>query len=65
MRLSTFVDKEGNYFDAVHFADVVHLYPVNGIGIYACYGKINNRYDFCSMNIITSKKMSILVDPRS
>mgnify|MGYP001563355983 CR=1 FL=1 len=64
MRLSTFIDREGNYFDAVHFADVVNLYPINGIGIYACYGKINNRYDFYSMNIITSKKMRILVDPR-
>ncbi len=65
MRLSTFVDKEGNYFDAVHFTDVVHLYPIHGIGIYACYGKITNRYGFCSMNVITSKKVPILVDPRS
>ncbi len=65
MRLSTFVDKEGNYFDAVHFTNVVHLYPINGIGIYACYGKITNRYGFCSMNVIKSKKMNIMSDPRS
>ena len=64
MRLSTFVDQEGHYFDAVHFTDVLDLYPINGIGIYACYGKITNRYDFCSMHIITSKKMGIVVDPR-
>lgn len=65
MRLSTFVDKEGNYFDAVHFTNVVHLYPINGMGIYACYGKITNRYGFCSMNVIKSKKMSIAGDPRN
>lgn len=65
MRLSTFIDQEGNYFDAVHFTDVVEKYPINGMGIYACYGKITNRFGFCSMNIIQSKKMSIAPDPRS
>ncbi|QXP70651.1 DNA polymerase III subunit alpha [Polaribacter sp. R2A056_3_33] len=65
MRLSTFIDKDGHYFDAVHFTNVVHQYPVNGMGIYGCYGKITNRYGFCSMNVIQSKKMSVAVDPRS
>ena len=60
MRLSTFIDVEGNYFDAVHFTDVVNLYPINGMGIYGCYGKITNRYGFCSMNIIQSKKLSLI-----
>lgn len=64
MRLSTFIDKDGNYFDAVHFTYVVNLYPINGTGIYACYGKITNRFDFCSMNVVKSKKMSIAGDPR-
>lgn len=64
MRLSTFIDIDGNYFDAVHFTDVVSLYPINGMGIYACYGKITNRFDFCSMNVLKSKKMSIASDPR-
>lgn len=65
MRLSTFIDVEGNYFDAVHFTDVVHQYPINGMGVYACYGKITNRFGFCSMNVMQSKKMSIAADPRS
>ncbi|QXP70708.1 DNA polymerase III subunit alpha [Polaribacter sp. R2A056_3_33] len=65
MRLSTFIDKDGHYFDAVHFTNVVHQYPVNGMGIYGCYGKITNRYGFCSMNVIQSKKMSVAVDPRN
>ena len=64
MRLSTFIDADGNYFDAVHFTNVVHLYPINGMGIYGCYGKITNRFGFCSMNVIKSIKMSIAVDPR-
>ncbi|APZ47812.1 DNA polymerase III subunit alpha [Polaribacter reichenbachii] len=65
MRLSTFIDIEGNYFDAVHFTNVVHQYPINGMGVYACYGKITNRFGFCSMNVIKSKKMSIAIDPRN
>ncbi|MGJ8761320.1 MAG: DNA polymerase III subunit alpha [Polaribacter sp.] len=65
MRLSTFIDKDGHYFDAVHFTNVVDQYPVNGMGIYGCYGKITNRYGFCSMNVIQSKKMSVAVDPRN
>ena len=64
MRLSTFIDEDGHYFDAVHFTNVVHLYPINGMGIYGCYGKITNRFGFCSMNVIKSKKMSIAGDPR-
>jgi DNA polymerase-3 subunit alpha len=64
MRLSTFIDANGHYFDAVHFTNVVHLYPVNGMGIYACYGKITDRFGFCSMHVIQSKKMSIAGDPR-
>jgi DNA polymerase-3 subunit alpha len=64
MRLSTFIDIAGTYFDAVHFTDVVSLYPINGMGIYACYGKITNRFDFCSMNVLKSKKMGIAGDPR-
>lgn len=65
MRLSTFVDKHGDYFDAVHFTDVVDRYPINGIGIYACYGSITERFDFCSMRIIWSKKLAVMPDPRN
>jgi DNA polymerase-3 subunit alpha len=64
MRLTTFIDADGHYFDAVHFTDVVHLYPINGMGVYGCYGKITNKFGFCSMNVIKSKKMSIAGDPR-
>ncbi|PWH86948.1 DNA polymerase III subunit alpha [Brumimicrobium oceani] len=64
MRLSTFIDKEGNYFDAVHFTDVVHQYPITGMGIYGCYGEITERFGFCSMKVIQSKKLSVAGDPR-
>lgn len=65
MRLSTFIDRKGDYFDAVHFTDVVDNYPINGLGVYACYGKITDRFDFYSMSVIWSKKLSIIPDPRT
>jgi len=64
MRLSTFVDLDGHYFDAVHFTNVVDKYPINGRGIYACYGKITEEFGHCSMSIIWSRKVSLKPDPR-
>ncbi|MEY8850019.1 DNA polymerase III subunit alpha [Psychroserpens sp. XS_ASV72] len=64
MRLSTFIDIEGDYFDAVHFPDIVDKYPIHGLGIYACYGKITDRFDFYSMNVLKSRKVSLVSDPR-
>lgn len=64
MRLSTFINKMGNYFDAVHFTDVVDKYPINGLGVYACYGTIKERFGFYSMVVVSSKKLPIISDPR-
>jgi len=65
MRLSTFIDSKGKYFDVVHFSNTVNKYPINGMGIYSCYGTINKQFDFCSMTTIWSKKLSIIKDPRN
>ncbi len=65
MRFCTFVDREGHYFDTVHFPSVVHTYPIHGIGVYACYGSVIEEFDFCSISIIWSKKMSLVPDPRA
>ena len=64
IRFCTFTDREGHYFDTVHFTKVVHLYPVHGIGVYACYGKITSDFDFCSVDIIWSVKLAVMLDPR-
>ena len=65
MRLSTFIDREGQYFDAVHFTDVVDKYPLHGRGVYACYGKVTEEFGHFSMTVIWSKKMPLKPDPRS
>jgi len=65
IRFCTFIDGDGHYFDTVHFTKVVDLYPIHGMGVYACYGKVTEEFDFCSLDIIWSKKMSLKPDPRS
>jgi len=64
MRLSTFVDKKGNYFDAVHFTNVVHQYPIHGLGVYKCLGRITEKFGFCSMIISKSRKVRMASNPR-
>ncbi|WP_024480754.1 DNA polymerase III subunit alpha [Cellulophaga baltica] len=65
MRLSTFVDQEGDYFDVVHFANVVDKYPIHGMGVYACYGKVTEEFGHCSMAAIWTKKLAFKQDPRA
>jgi len=64
LRFCTFTDKEGNYFDTVHFTKVVEKYPIHGLGVYACFGKVTASFDFCSLNIIWSRKLALKPDPR-
>jgi DNA polymerase III alpha subunit len=64
LRFCTFIDKEGNYFDTVHFTKVVDKYPINGLGVYACYGKVTESFGFCSLDIIWSRKLALKPDPR-
>ncbi|MHA7941535.1 DNA polymerase III subunit alpha [Formosa sp. 3Alg 14/1] len=64
IRFCTFTDQDGHYFDTVHFTKVVNQYPVHGIGVYACYGKVTSDFDFCSIDIIWSRKLSVIPDPR-
>ena len=64
MRFSTFTDLEGEFFDAVHFSNVVDKFPIWGQGVYACYGKVTEEFDFYSLDIIWSKKTPLKPDPR-
>ncbi|PSG87377.1 DNA polymerase III subunit alpha [Aurantibacter aestuarii] len=64
LRFCTFIDKEGNYFDTVHFTKVVDKCPINGLGVYACYGKVTESFGFCSLDIIWSRKLALKPDPR-
>jgi len=65
MRLSTFIDADGYYFDAVHFTGIVEKYPINGKGVYYCYGTVTEEFDHYSIKILKTSKMAVKADPRS
>lgn len=64
MRFCTFVDEKGDYFDTVHFHNVVEKYPIHGIGVYECHGKVIEEFGFCSIEIIRTRKLALKPDPR-
>ena len=64
VRLSTFIDLDGHYFDMVHFPDVVDKYPIHGIGIYSCLGKVTEEFGHCSIQAIRTRKIAVKPDPR-
>ncbi|MDP5231081.1 MAG: DNA polymerase III subunit alpha [Cellulophaga sp.] len=65
MRFSTFIDQEGDYFDVVHFTKVVDKYPIHGIGVYACYGRVTEEFGHFSLDAIWTNKIALKVDPRA
>jgi DNA polymerase-3 subunit alpha len=65
MRFSTFVDQAGDYFDVVHFTKVVDKYPIHGIGVYACYGKVTEEFGHFSLDAIWTRKIALQPDPRA
>ncbi|GAA4281656.1 DNA polymerase III subunit alpha [Gaetbulibacter aestuarii] len=64
MRFSTFIDAQGDYFDAVHFHHVVEKYPIHGIGVYECFGKVIEEFGFYSIEVIRTRKLALKPDPR-
>jgi DNA polymerase-3 subunit alpha len=65
MLFSTFIDQQGDYFDVVHFTKVVDKYPIYGIGVYACYGKVTQEFGHFSIDAIWTKKIALKTDPRA
>lgn len=65
MRFSTFTDLKGEYFDVVHFPQVVDKYPIRGRGVYACRGKVTEEFGHCSIDATNTRKLPLKPDPRS
>ena len=64
MYFGTFIDREGNWLDSVHFPPIAEKFPFRGRGIYAMRGKVVNEFDCCSIEIDWMEKLSIIEDPR-
>jgi DNA polymerase-3 subunit alpha len=64
MHFATFIDQQGEVFDAVLFPPIAKQYVFRGRGVYRCYGKVVSEFGFLSLEIIKMRKESLIEDPR-
>ncbi len=65
MHFGTFLDVDGEFFDTVHFPDVVKRFPFKGSGIYLLLGTVTEEFDFPSLTVEKMAKLAVRKDPRS
>ena len=59
MKFNTFLDREGECFDTVHFPDVVQRFPDSGYGIYLIKGKVIDELGYLSIECIGFHKLGV------
>lgn len=64
MQFGYFMDREGQYFDTVHFPPVMEKFPLRGRGVYRLRGKVVVEFGFPSLEVVQVEKLSALPDPR-
>ncbi len=64
MNFGTFLDKEGQWIDTVHFPPVVAKYPFRASGIYKLIGKVVQEFDFLTLEVQYLEKLPYVQDPR-
>lgn len=57
MYFGTFLDREGNWIDTVHFPPVAKKYPFRKGGCYQLIGKITEEFGFYSMEVQSMEKL--------
>jgi DNA polymerase-3 subunit alpha len=64
MYFGTFLDRNGDYIDTVHFPPAARKYPFRGRGVYQLIGKVMEEFDCISIEISSMKKLDMMQDPR-
>jgi DNA polymerase-3 subunit alpha len=64
MYFGTFLDRQGQFFDTVHFPPVARRYPFRGRGVYAIWGKVVTEFDCTTIEVTRLEIQPIIEDPR-
>ena len=64
MYFGTFLDRNGDYIDTVHFPPVARKYPFRGRGVYKLTGKVMEEFDSISIEVGFMEKLGMMQDPR-
>ena len=64
MYFGTFLDRNGEWLDTVHFPPVAAEYPFLGRGIYSITGTVIEEFDCINIECESMEKLPIIEDPR-
>jgi DNA polymerase-3 subunit alpha len=64
MYFGTFIDKNGDLLDTVHFPEVARRYPFYGKGIYQLTGVISEEFNYYTIEIGVMVKQAFMEDVR-
>jgi DNA polymerase-3 subunit alpha len=64
MYFGTFIDRNGDFLDTVHFPPVAAKYPFRGRGIYRMEGRVVEEFGFYSLEVMRMVKEPYIDDPR-
>ncbi len=64
MSFGTFLDRNGDYIDTVHFPPAAKKYPFRGRGVYKLTGKVAAEFDSISIEVFSMKKLDMMQDAR-
>ncbi|HLW07572.1 MAG TPA: hypothetical protein VKY45_08405, partial [Marinilabiliaceae bacterium] len=64
MYFATFLDQQGEVFDAVLFPQVAQKYSFRGKGIYRLYAKVVEEFGCFTLEVIKMRKEPYVQDPR-
>lgn len=57
MAFGTFLDKDGQWLDTVHFPDAIKQFPFRGKGCYFITGKVTEEFGFYSIEVIRMERL--------
>lgn len=64
MYFGTFLDRDGDFIDTVHFPPIASKYPFRGKGIYKITGKVMIEFDCVSIEVSKFERLAVIEDPR-
>ena len=64
MNFGTWVDRDGYFFDSIHFPQIVSRYPFKGRGVYRIWGQITADFGVFNIEVTQMQKLGVKLDPR-
>ena len=64
MHFGTWLDREGRFFDTVHFPNFIKNGPFRGKGVYRITGRVVEEYGFHSIEVIKMERLPFREDER-